>query len=300
LGSRHRTGAISRNSILDMSPDQIADEQRRGRVAAVAAVLSAALFIASTLWSQVLSSDAPTGNSPASLRYLDRHSGDLLGSSTLRGIALLLLLPVTYHLFRAIKDRRPEEPQVVLVMGVYGPIAAGIGTILVAAALTIGANDFAHREFQTINAADDVIRTAQLIGLLSISGFLALGFWFVKGPLDAMRIGLLSRLMGMVGIAIGPGLVLPFLATIFQFVVALWLVAAAALFSGIGMRHRPPAWESGEAVPLPTARERLGGALDDGLRTAPNGEVEAVGPGVRKRDPSEPVAAPRRKRKRRR
>ena len=284
-----------------MSPEQIADERRRGRLAAAAAVLAAALFAAAAVWAQSLSDDAPERNGPALLRYFDRHSGDLVGSSTLRGLGLLLLLGVTTHLWRATKARRPDEPQVVFVMGTYGPIAAGIGTIAVGIALALAASSFVDREFQTIDAADDAFRTVQLIGLLSFSGSLALAFWFVKGCLDAMRVGLLDRFTGVIGILIGPGLVI--LSTFFQFVLPVWLLAVAAILAGRSFRALPPAWEAGEATPWPSPREALGGALDDGLRTTtPNGEVEAVGPGVRAPDEPEGGAGgpARRKRKRRR
>jgi hypothetical protein len=282
-----------------MSPEQIAAEHRRGRLAAIAALLSAALFAAAAIWSQSLSNDAPERNGPALLRFFDRHSGDLVGSSTVRGLALLLLLPVTLHLYRATKARRPDEPQVVLVMGIYGPIAAGVGTIAVGVALAVAASSFTDRQFQTINAADDAFRTVQLIGLLSFSGSLALAFWFVKGCLDAMRVGLLSRFMGVLGAVMGPGLVI--FSSFFQFLLPVWLVAIAGLYAGFVLRQRPPAWEAGEAVPPPSARARFGEALDDGgLRTAPNGEVEAVGPGVRKGEPSDSGEQQRRKRKRRR
>lgn len=283
-----------------MSPEQIADERRRGRLAAVSAVLSAALFVAAGIWSGSLSSDAPSRNGPALLRFFDRHSGELIGSSTLRGLALLLLLGVTLHLWRATKARRPEEPQVVLVMGVYGPLAAGIGTIAVGLALAHAASSFVNREFQTIDAADDAFRTVQLIGLLSFSGSLALAFWFVKGCLDAMRIGLLDRFTGVVGIVIGPGLVI--FSGLFQFVVPVWLLAVAVLFIGFSYRALPPAWQIGEAVPWPSSRAALSGTLDDGLRTTPNGEVEAVGAVVHKPGEAERAAAQqeRRKRKRRR
>jgi hypothetical protein len=282
-----------------MSPQQIADEQRRGRIAAGAAFVSAALFIAAAVWSQSLSGNAPERNTPALLRFYDRHIGELIGSSVLRGLALLLLLPVTLHLYRATKARRAEEPQVVLVMGLYGPIAAGIGTVILGIALATQASGFADRQFQTIDAADDAFRTVQLIGLLAFSGSLALAFWFVKGCLDAMRIGLLSRFMGVLGVLVGPGLVI--LSGFFQFILPLWLVALAAVLAGFPAGRRPPAWQAGEAVPLPSARERLGGAFEDGgLRTAPNGEVETVGPGVRKSENGGSGAPQRRKRKRRR
>jgi len=280
-----------------MSPEQIADERRRGRVAAAAAVAAAAMLTGAAIWSQSISNDAPERNGPALLRFFDRHTTELIGSSVLRGIGLILLLAVTLHLWSAMKARRPEEPQVVFVMGVYGPIAAGIGTIVVGLALAIAATSFTDKQFQTIDAADDAFRTVQLIGLLSFSGSLALAFWFVKGSLDAMRMGLLSRLTGIVGIATGPGLVVA--SGLFQFVAPVWLVAVAAVFAGFGVTQ-PPAWEAGEAVVPPSARERFGEALDDGLRAAPNGEVEAVGPGVRHSEPADAGSPPKRKRKRRR
>jgi|RhiMetdeSRZDD1v2_1073273.scaffolds.fasta_scaffold00512_10 hypothetical protein len=280
-----------------MSPEQIADERRRGRLAAVAALIAAALFAAAAVWSQSLSNDAPERNGPALLRFFDRHTTDLVGSSTLRGVALLLLVAVTLHLYRATKARRPDEPQVVLVMGLYGPVAAGVGTIVVGIALATAASSFTDRQFQTIKAADDAFRTVQLLGLLSFSGSLALAFWFVKGCLDAMRVGLLSRVMGVVGIALGPGLVI--FSGAFQFLLPVWLVAVAGLFAGFTFGAKPPAWDAGEAVAPPSARERLGEALDDGaLRAAPNGEVEAVGPGVRQGD-GDSGAPQKRKRKRR-
>jgi len=281
-----------------MTPEQIADERRRGRLAAVPALLAAALFVAAGVWSQALSSDAPERNGPALLRFFDRHTGELVGTSIVRGLGLLLLLGVTLHLWRALKARRPDEPPVVFVMGVYGPIAAGIGTIAVGIALALAATGFVDRQFQTIDAADDAFRTVQLIGLVSFSGSLALAFWFVKACLDAMRIGLLSRVTGIAGIAMGPGLVL--ISGVFQFLLPIWLLAIAALFSGLALRALPPAWEAGEAVAMASTRELVGEALDDGIRTTPNGEVEAVGPTVRKPEAGEPPqGAARRKRKRR-
>jgi hypothetical protein len=280
-----------------MSPEQIADERRRGRLAAFAALIAAALFAVAAIWSQSLSNDAPERNGPALLRFFDRHTTDLVGSSTLRGLALLLLVAVTLHLYRATKARRMEEPQVVLVMGIYGPVAAGVGTILVGIALATAASSFTDRQFQTIKAADDAFRTVQLLGLLSFSGSLALAFWFVKGCLDAMRVGLMSRFMGVVGVALGPGLVI--FSGAFQFLLPVWLVAVAGLFAGFTFGAKPPAWDAGEAVTPPSARERLGEALDEGaLRAAPNGEVEAMGPGVRQGD-GDSREPRKRKRKRR-
>src|SRR5947209_6177690 len=222
-----------------MSPGQISEERRRGRLAGMAAFVSAILLVAGEIWSQAINGDAPAGNGPAALRFLHRHSADLIGASVLRVVGLGLFVAVAVHLSRAIKARRPEEPGFVQVMAVYGPLAWGAGTLAVSIALVISSSHFVGREFQTIHAADQAFRSARLIGLAAFSGLLAVAFWLVKACLDAMRIGLLSRFLGMVGVVIGPALVVtPFGA----FLLPLWLLALGALFLGVWPRGVPPAW----------------------------------------------------------
>src|SRR5207237_10018822 len=134
-----------------------------------------------------------------------------------------------------------------VVSSIAGPFSAAVGTIVVGIALATAASSFTDRQFQTIKAADDAFRTVQLLGLLSFSGSLALAFWFVKGCLDAMRVGLMSRFMGVVGIALGPGLVI--FSGAFQFLLPVWLVAVAGLFAGITFGAKPPAWDAGHPGP---------------------------------------------------
>ena len=85
--------------------------------------------------------------------------------------------------------------------------------------------------------------------------------------------------MGVFGIALGPAFVLRFGSLILP----LWLIALGALFAGRWPGGLPPAWESGEASPLPSAAERRAAASDaaEGAEPGRNGEVDPVGPGVR-------------------
>lgn len=285
-----------------MSPDQIAEERRRGRSAGVAAIVSALLLGGAEIWSQSINGDAPAGNGPAALRFLDKHRTDLIAAAMLRALGLVLLVIVAVHLYRALKARRPDEPRVVLVTAIYGPLAWAIGTVAVSIALAISASHFAGRQFQTIDAADDAFRTAQLIGLAALSGLLALAFWLVKGCLDAMRAGLLNRFMGVLGIVLGPALVVtPFGA----YLLPVWVLALGALYLGIWPRGVPAAWREGRAIPW---QPRGAASIELPENEAPgrrNGEVEAVGPGVRRVGPAEASAAQsaesaKRKRKRRR
>ena len=268
-----------------MSPEQISAEQRRGRIAAVAAFLSGVAFLGGAVWYQSINGDAPDGKNEHAqlLRYFDRHGGEYLAASILQAVGVLLLIVVAVHLYRATKARNPDQQSVVLVMGVYGPFAFAASTMMRAITYAIIADDFAGRAIQTEAAADDlrdspVIDVANVLGL---TGVLGLGFWLVKGSLDAMRVGLLSRFMGVLGIALGPALVLGFGLLVLPF----WLVALGVLFLGRWPRGVPPAWITGRAQPWPgpggSAPPEPDGA-DSGARR--NGEVDAVGPGVRKPD----------------
>lgn len=265
-----------------MSPEQLSSEQRRGRIAAFAAIAAGIAFGAGAFWYQVVNADAPDGKDDAAvLRFFDRNAGEYLGASILQVVGMLLLVVVAVHLYRAAQARNPDQASVVLVTGIYGPIAFAISTLVRAIALSILADDFAGRTVQTEQAADDLLNTPVLVvaTVFGLTGVLALGFWLVKGSLDAMRLGLLTRFMGVLGIALGPALVLGF----GLYVLPLWLIALGVMFAGFWPRGVPPAWKTGRAEPWQTAgaagpepdTPEAGGA-------GRNGEVDAIGPGVHK------------------
>jgi hypothetical protein len=265
-----------------MSPEQLSSEHRRGRIAAIAAIAAGILFGAGAFWYQVVNADAPGGKHDAAvLRYFDRHGGEYLGASILQGLGMLLLVVVAVHLYRAAKDRNPDQAPLVLVTGIYGPIAFAISTLVRAITLSVVADDFAGRSVQTEQAADDLLNTPVLVvaTVFGLTGVLALGFWLVKGSLDAMRLGLLTRFMGILGIALGPALVLGF----GLYVLPLWLIALGVLFAGYWPRGVPPAWKTGRAEPWQVAGDV--GVRPDAPEVGEagrNGEVDAIGPGVRK------------------
>jgi Domain of unknown function (DUF4386) len=233
---------------MNMSPQQIEHERRRGRLVGAAAIAAALSFAAGALWYLDIAGDAPDNNSPALLRFFDRHSGELIAASLLQAIGMLLVAVCALYLYRAIRDRRPEESQVVQVMAIYGPVAFALSTVGRAIALSVLSADFTGREFQSIGAADDVFESPVLIAssIVGFSGVIALGFWFVKACLDAMRVGLLGRFMGWTGVLIGPALVF------FGFgdrLMPVWLFVLGLMLLGLWPRGLPPAWREGRAIP---------------------------------------------------
>jgi hypothetical protein len=270
-----------------MSPEQLSQERRRGLFAAVAAMVSGLAFVVGAIWYQVVNADAPDGKNEDAdvLRYFDRHGSEYLGSSILQAVGILLLVVVAVHLYRAAKDRNPDQQSLVLVVGVYGPAAFAASTLTRAVTYTILADDFAGRAVQTERVADDLLGTPILdvANALGLTGVLALGFWLVKGSLDAMRVGLLTRFMGVMGIALGPALVLGF----GLLVLPLWLIALGVLFLGRWPRGTPPAWITGRAEPWASRADAQppGEPPPEALNGGRDGEVDAIGPGVRKPGP---------------
>jgi hypothetical protein len=138
---------------------------------------------------------------------------------------------------------------------------------------------------------------------------------FVLVSLNAMRVGLLTRFMGYLGIFAG---VLTIAAiTPVPVVAGYWLVALAVLFLGRWPTGTPPSWRSGKAEPWPSTQQlreqaaaqreagrsgrggggRAGGGgrgADGGGRGADGGGRSGVGRGAAKptsRSRPEPVAA---------
>ncbi|MDX6667046.1 MAG: hypothetical protein QOK04_426, partial [Solirubrobacteraceae bacterium] len=141
---------------------------------------------------------------------------------------------------------------------------------------------------------NNVLRAGQ--GLV-LAGQLSLGFAFVMISLNAMRVGLLTRFMGVLGMIVGALFVIP-LGTL-QIVQPFWLGALAALFAGRWPNGVPPAWSSGKAEPWPTQQE-LREARDRaaGKTAAPEpAAAAATGPAPQTR--AHPASKKRKRKKRR-
>ena len=78
------------------------------------------LFPAGLIWSQIINRDRPEDDAPAELRFFDRHATELVASSLLRAVALLLLTYVALFLYRATKARNPSLNPLVLIAACSG------------------------------------------------------------------------------------------------------------------------------------------------------------------------------------
>jgi hypothetical protein len=137
--------------------------------------------------------------------------------------------------------------------------------------------------------------TAVSVGTnLLFPGALGMIVAMVYIPLQAVRVGLLPRFFGTLGMALGVSLIILPQA---QILIALWFGYLGLLFVGRVPRGRPPAWDAGEAIPWPRPGEE-----ENAASPAP-GQVEGKATEVGGADEAAQRGEPRsakRKRKRRR
>jgi xanthosine utilization system XapX-like protein len=231
----------------------------------------------------------PPGKLAIQAEWLGDHATlPMLGTALFGVGTLLLFLPVAF-LFRATRARRPQLPQVALVMTAVGAVAFAIGRTVTEFSRYLGAQDFTSSADRSNSAAADALGgngvvLGQIFGQV---GQLALGFGFVLIALNAMRVGLLTRFMGILGIIVGATFVLPL--DQYGILRTFWLAALGVLILGQWPRGVPKAWSTGEAEPWPTQQQ---------LRE----QREAAAPAPQRPEPAaapSPAAARRRKRKRR-
>jgi hypothetical protein len=260
----------------DADPDQqLAWEQRQRLPAAIAAILAALLTLGGELWSQSIFRDVPAAGFLESLghvadegpigraesvrsaffEFYEDHAATILASAVGRGIGLIAMGWAVTYLAVATRARRPELARPLVYVGLVGAVLSAISTVLGAFGSSTAVSEFLDGP-RTVDAARDVatnslLVTAQFIGLAA-QLLLAVGIVLVS--LNAMRAGLLTRFLGILGIITGALVVIP-LGPV-PVVQAFWLVALGLLFLGRAPGGVPPAWRTGRAEPWPSQQEQ--------------------------------------------
>jgi hypothetical protein len=237
--------------------EQLALERRRAPLAAIGAAVAALLPLAGGVAVAATIRDQPK-NTPGRLIYIHDHAGEFVLFSLLLGLGAIALTSALYYLYTTTKARRPELPRVALFCALFGPVVYGVVQIGLQLVLTSKAATFADpaNGNQTYEEAKHVFESGVVRGFqfLGLGASLALGFAFVMLSLNAMRVGLLTKFMGILGIIVGVLFVVP-LAPGPPVVQSFWLAALAALFGGRWPRGVPPAWTTGKAIPWPSQQE---------------------------------------------
>ncbi|MGO9901467.1 MAG: hypothetical protein ACLP0J_17700 [Solirubrobacteraceae bacterium] len=147
-------------------------------------------------------------------------------------------------------------------LAVAGALVSAIGWVGSGIAAAVAANSFVSSGSQTYVQAYNLTSSSgfALTGLLEqLLGpvMLAAGFIFVA--LNAMRVGLLPRNIGFIGVAAGALVLFPILPV--PIVECFWLAVLGILLAGRWPDGDPPAWKTGLAAPwTPGQRGGRGGS----------------------------------------
>jgi hypothetical protein len=223
---------------------------RQAAVAAAAAIL--------LLGSAIVQLAGPhTTVSEVTLGLIFEHRRFLLDivGAVLQAAGWVALAWTLWFLFGCVRARGERVQPFMGILALVGAPLAAIGIIGYVISYGSVAQQFVTQGAQTYPEAHHLMGAATLsiFQIVDYLGELLLAVSFVMVSLNAMRVGLLTRFLGFLGI-IG-GVLTLFVITPVPIVQFYWLAAVAYLLSGRWPSGVPPAWRSGRAERWPSAQE---------------------------------------------
>jgi hypothetical protein len=240
---------LGRQEILDR-------ERRWARPAAIAAIGTAPLYVASVILDQ--GGDVPTaGLDTERYRVIDASASDLLASTVLRSLAFALMCVPLFYLFRAAAARSERVSGAMIGFAFIGPVLLAVQGAIAWVAQTNVASDFVAASGpggDIYSLLDDLVEDSSAFDVASnllFPAILGMLVAMIYVPLQAMRVGLLTRFFGTLGMALGAGML--FIApAISLLTISIWFLWLGLMFiDKIPGGPRPPAWEAGVAIPWP-------------------------------------------------
>ena len=308
--------------MADTPQNGVAQERRRAPVAGATALAAGLLVIAGPIYSITVAADQPRVTLPEALgplisqgrpaeqapvidvfRFVDANL-----ASFLVGVALSALAPIAMglalaFLIRATRNRRSDLSKALAPLVIASGVVLGVTQLVLGTIVLTRQAALATAADQSAAAVRQISEGTGLTVLQSVGQFAQLGLaggGFVYGSLSAMRVGLLTRFMGILGIAVGVLYVLgPFLLGGNQTIIQMFfLVALGLLFLGRWPGGVPPAWVTGQAQPWPTQLELREARERRRTGEEPEAEAEPVAQPAPAPAPARPHSSSKKKKKR--
>jgi len=221
-------------------------------------------------------------------QFLVHYQWSLMGGFVISCFGVLLMVFPLRYLGAAEELRSAAPSPIGRYAAIGGPVMYGIFLPAFELSLILGAHSYLNGHARTGSAIDAATGGGLRVAfqLILTIGTLLLAVGFIMVSLRSMRVGLLTRMMGTVGIIAGVLFLIPI--TPLPVIQALWLIFLGAMLIEFGRRPLPEAWRVATAVPWParepTARQQRqrGGGLFGG----------GGGAVARRREPAPPVPAP--------
>ena len=253
---------------LPSADEVLAREAAQKRTAIWTAVASAILTALTAIIEQVANSGVPTATSAADLvetldatatgtdmpasfwsvyaQFRIDHGAVTILANTMRGAAFVLLIPMMLFLLRGARERGGTlgkwlEPLVVVALTSLG-VAIFVHEILEVQAFRGTSPEFIPQEILDAVSNTDVLALSSLIGIVSLAAALPVSLVAIQG----MRLGMLPRVLGFMGVLVGLLWVLNVDRS--GLLRAGWFAAVAWVVAGRLAPDLAPAWKTGTAV----------------------------------------------------
>jgi hypothetical protein len=238
----------------------------------------------------------------AVVKFFSHRAFSLIAGSVLAAIAIVALVLALLLLLEATVFRRPQSWAPARPLVLVGGSALALTSIANQVVRAIRTHQFAVGHNFTNHAVDYALSKGTayvLFGYLGLLAGLALAVGLFNVALNAMRVGLLPRWMGILGMFTGVLILLPGAGLVLQIIPAFWIAMLGILLSGRWPNGEPPAWAAGEPRPWPSQADMRQARADRSQRagpvaSAPLPAADDVAPA-----PSRPAAGATSKRRRR-
>lgn len=193
------------------------------------------------------------------VKYISHHAFALIAGSTIKSLALVALTLVLLLLLDATRFRRPQTWAAARPLVLVGGFGLAVVNVVHQVVGAIQAHNFAVGHDLSSHAVEQALtKGAVNVGsqYLDLLAALALTAGMIAVSMGAIRTGLLTRWMGVIGIFSGILIFLPIGGATLEIVPAFWMLGMGVLYLGRWPGGDPPAWAAGEARPWPTQAER--------------------------------------------
>jgi hypothetical protein len=257
---------------------QVAHESERRSALAVPAFAGGFLYLLSAIIISQTLAGAPTvgllqGLGPAlsgvanpavsprtaEVKFISHHAFALIAASALATIAIACLTLTLLLLLDATRFRRPQTWSAVRPLVLYGGIAFAIVAIGHQVVNSIETHNFVVGHDHSNHAVERAVTNGApntLVDYVDLLAGLALAAGTIGTMINALRVGLLPRWMGILGIFTGLLIFFPIGGSELQVVPAFWMVMMGVMYFGRWPNGEPPAWAAGEARPWPSQGQR--------------------------------------------
>jgi hypothetical protein len=214
-----------------------------------------------------LSGKAGAAGSPRTgeVKFASHHAFALIAGSVVAAVAIGALILILLLLCDAARSRRPQMWPAARPLILVGGVVLVLASVSHQVISAIETHNFAVGHDFSYHAVDQVLGPAKepgskgtasvIVAYLSLLAGLCFAAGMIATAINALRVGLVTRWMGILGIFTGVLIFFPIGGATLEVIPAFWMVAMGLLYAERWPNGDPPAWAAGEARPWPTRAE---------------------------------------------